>query len=85
MRPFQPCVTFCVPTRYLHLIINFFCQQQCQIPNSSSTSKVASYAANNSNNIQRDARQRYSGCIESANLDKIETICEAAAGGERAR
>ena len=53
-----------------------------QIPNSSSTSKVAAYA-NGGGVGHRDARQRYSGCIEAANLDKIETICEA--GGERAR
>ena len=59
-------------------------QQPCQIPSSSSTSKVASYTNNSA--LQRDARQRYSGCIESAaNLDKIETICEAAGGAERAR
>ena len=68
-----------------YFIVSSFLQP-CQIPNSSSTSKVASYT--NSSALQRDARQRYSGCIESsaANLDKIETICEAAAGGaERAR
>ena len=64
---------------------SFLFQQPCQIPNSSSTSKVASYANSSSSALQRDARQRYSGCIESANLDKIETICEAAAAGERAR